>query len=260
MSTPVPVRLASTQLAGHAGLPLLMLGPSLGTSAIEVWSPVARLLGETYRVVAWDLPGHGASPSLKRPFTVADIARAVAALIPRYRADSTYIAGVSLGGAVALTVQLDSPGLAVAAAIICSGARIGSPNAWEERAAQVRSSGTGSLMASAAARWFSPTTVERSPSMVDSVTRSLRDVDDASYARCCEALAEYHVTDRLSEIDGPLLALWAEHDAVTPEGSAIEVARGVRNGTIDSVADASHLAPIEQPSQVAGLLGRFFGT
>jgi 3-oxoadipate enol-lactonase len=250
--------LASTQLAGHSGLPLLMLGPSLGTAAIDVWTPVAQLLGERYRVVAWDLPGHGASPAQKRPFTVADIARAVAELIPRYQAEQTYIAGVSLGGAVALTVQLDSPGLASAASLVCSGARIGSPRAWRDRAAQVRSSGTNSLVESAAARWFAPCTVEASPSMVDKVTRSLRDVDDASYARCCEALADYSVVDRLHEIDDRILALWAEFDAVTPEESSIEVARGVRTGTVGSVPNASHLAPMERPNHVAGLLDRFF--
>jgi 3-oxoadipate enol-lactonase len=250
------VTLASTLLAGGPEAPLLLVGPSLGTSGVELWSPVAAVLGNRYRVVAWDLPGHGASPAEKRKFSVADIAAAVVGLIPRWGSERTYVAGVSLGGAVTLTMQLEFPGRAVAASVICSGARIGEPAAWRERAAQVRSSGTASLVAGAPGRWFSP---EVPPALVDTFSRSLADVDDVSYARCCEALAEYRVTDRLDEVTDPVLALWGEHDRVTPEESAVEIASGVAHGTVARVSDASHLAPVEQPAVVAGMLDEFFG-
>lgn len=255
---PVNVTLASTLLAGESDAPLLLLGPSLGSTAEQLWRPAAEFLGERFKVVAWDLPGHGASPTEKRAFTVSDLARAVAGLVPRWGAEHTFSAGVSLGGAVALTMQLESPGLARAAAIICSGAEIGTPEAWRDRAAQIRSLGTASLVPTAAGRWFALSTLTGSAETVAAFTRTLAEVDDASYARCCEALAGYTVVDRLSEIETPILALWASHDQVTPEASALQIASGVHHGSVREVTDASHLAPVEQPGAVAGILTEFF--
>ncbi|TPW93426.1 alpha/beta hydrolase, partial [Schumannella luteola] len=49
--------IALTAPAGPDDAPLLVLGPSLGTSTI-LWEDAVPALAERYRVVAWDLPGH----------------------------------------------------------------------------------------------------------------------------------------------------------------------------------------------------------
>ena len=43
--------------------PLLVLGPSLGTSARTLWGACAERLTDRFHVVAWDLPGHGERPT-----------------------------------------------------------------------------------------------------------------------------------------------------------------------------------------------------
>ncbi|UUT36567.1 alpha/beta fold hydrolase [Microbacterium elymi] len=96
----VPV-LAVTEPIGPAEAPLLILGPSLGTSTI-MWEQVVPALAGPHRVALWDLPGHGASPAAVDPFTVAELADAVAALAAGFGADRIDYAGVSLGGAVGL--------------------------------------------------------------------------------------------------------------------------------------------------------------
>ena len=49
----------AVRLGGRPDLPLLVLGPSLGTSATTLWSAAAQHLARDFQVVAWDLPGHG---------------------------------------------------------------------------------------------------------------------------------------------------------------------------------------------------------
>ena len=56
------VRLTGAQ--HRAELPLLVLGPSLGTSATALWSACATHLTDAFDVVAWDLPGHGHNRSV----------------------------------------------------------------------------------------------------------------------------------------------------------------------------------------------------
>lgn len=90
-----------------------MLGPSLGTSAATLWNACTRVLTDDFDVVAWDLPGQGASAPARVPLTMADLAAAVLdaiapVLADRDRPDEPFhYAGDSIGGAVGLQLLLD---------------------------------------------------------------------------------------------------------------------------------------------------------
>src|SRR5690606_7495185 len=98
------------------GLPLLVLGPSLGTTATTLWTATAAGLTDAFDVVAWDLPGHGHNRSVpEEPFTMAGLAAGVLGVVddlltargePRA---SFFHAGDSVGGAVGLQLMLDAP-------------------------------------------------------------------------------------------------------------------------------------------------------
>ncbi|MDL9978484.1 alpha/beta fold hydrolase [Microbacterium sp. ASV49] len=246
--------LALTEPVGPADAPLVVLGPSLGTSTI-LWEDVVPALAADHRVVAWDLPGHGASAPAVEPFSVADLADAVASAIGDERFS---YAGVSLGGAVGLELMLRHPERIDRAAIVCSGAVIATPESWRDRAAQVRAQSTSPLIVGSAQRWFAPGSITAHPELTGRLLHALQDADDESYARCCEALAAYDVRDRLGEIAARVLAVWGAHDAVTTEASAVEVASGVRSGRAVGIPDASHLAPVDDPAAVTRLLRTFF--
>lgn len=248
--------LAFTEPVGPDGAPLLVLGPSLGTSTI-LWETVAPALAQTHRIVAWDLPGHGDSPAASVPFSVAGLADAVAAGVSALGVDSIRYAGVSLGGAVGLELLLRHPALVERAAILCSGAAIGTPDAWRERAAKVRAESTSALIIGSAQRWFAPGSIAAHPDLTGRLLHVLQNADDESYARCCEALAAHDIRDRLGEISAPVLAIWGGHDEVTPAASAHEIAAGVVDGSAAGIAGASHLAPVDAPEAVAALLNEF---
>ncbi|GAA5026451.1 alpha/beta hydrolase [Microbacterium fluvii] len=249
--------LTFTAPVGPDGAPLLVLGPSLGTSAI-LWETATPLLSERYRVTAWDLPGHGASAPTADAFTVDELADAVAAGAAALGADSILYAGVSLGGATGLALALRHPQLVEAAVIVASGAQLGTPESWHERAAKVRAESTSSLIVQSGQRWFAPDSVARIPVLSGRLFHALQDADDESYALCCEALAAYDVRDRLGEIAQPILALWGEFDQVAPVEKADEIAAGVRNGQAARIAGAAHLPPAEQPEATASALLAYF--
>jgi len=249
--------IAITEPSGPAGAPLLVLGPSLGTSTI-LWESTAALLRQRYRVAAWDLPGHGASPATTEPFTVGEVALGVLDAVDALGANRFLYAGVSLGGAAGLELLLHAQERVAAAAIICSGAKLGTTEGWVDRAITVRAQGTASLVIPSATRWFAPGSIERHPDLTGRLLHALRDADDESYALCAEALAIYDVRALLGNIETPVLAMWGEHDQVVGEPEAAEIGVGVRHGTAGMVAGAAHLAPVEEPAAVASLLIDFF--
>lgn len=256
--TQVPT-LTGTQLGGREGQPLLVLGPSLGTSVATLWGEVAPALGATHHVVGWDLPGHGHDRgSDGRPFTVADLARGVLELVDRTvgpRARFGY-AGDSLGGAVGLQLALDAPDRVDRVVAVCTGARIGDPAMWQERADLVRRAGTAAVVEGAAQRWFGPGFLERSPGVAGRLLDELRHVDRAGYAHACEALGDLDLRDRLGEIDAPVLAVAGSDDVATPVKGMRAVADGVRHGRLEVLDGVAHLAPAESPARVVELLRR----
>ncbi|MGW9112220.1 alpha/beta fold hydrolase [Microbacterium sp. NPDC055683] len=243
--------IALTAPVGPADAPLVVLGPSLGTSTI-VWESVVPLLSARFRVVCWDLPGHGAARPATEAFEVGDLADAVAAAV----GEPFLYAGVSLGGATGLELLLRHPDLVPRAAIVCASPRFADAQTWTDRAAQVRAQGTPVLVSASAGRWFD--SIARIPVLSGRLLHALSDADDESYALCCEALSRWDVTGRLGGIAAPVLAIAGVHDPVSPPAHAEAIAAGVVDGLAVVVPEASHLAPAEQPAAVAEQLIRHF--
>ena len=250
--------LAAVDFGGPVDGPLILLGPSLGTSAATLWGGVADRLVPRARVVGWELPGHGRSAPAAA-FTIADLAAAVLALADRLGAQTFHYAGDSVGGAVGLQVALDAPHRLSTATLMCTGAVIGTPDGWHERAATVRADGIAPIVAAAPQRWFAPGFVERHPGVAAALLDSLSRTDPQSYAWTCEALAGFDVARRLTEIAIPVLAVAGRDDVPTPPESLQRIATGVSNGELVVLDGVAHLAPAEAPDRVAALIARNVG-
>ncbi|WP_350003534.1 alpha/beta fold hydrolase [Pseudarthrobacter sp. WHRI 8279] len=238
--------------------PLLVVGPSLGTSTI-LWNRTASVLGNDYDVVAWDLPGHGVSPAATETFDVAALADAVVELVDSIApGEAFHYAGVSLGGATGLQLGIKHGERLKSLSVQCSGAKLGTPEGWLERAETVRSQGTPVMIQGSAERWFAPGFMEREPELSSRLLHALRDADRFSYAFCCEALAAFDVREDLGSIRVPTQVIAGALDGVAPPSFAEDVAAGITAGggtaTAVTLEGVAHLAPAEAPAHVAELM------
>jgi 3-oxoadipate enol-lactonase/4-carboxymuconolactone decarboxylase len=248
-----PPRLVGTDFGGPRDADLVLLGPSVGTSASTLWGAAAERLAEHVHVVGWDLPGHGRSPA--GPFRMPDLAAGVLALAEDIAPGSAFhYAGDSIGGAVGLQLLLDAPERLLSATLVCTGTVIGRPQDWAARAETVRASGTAAVVELASRRWFAAGFPDRRPDVVAELLGALRDTDDESYAQACEALASFDVTGRLAEIATPVLAIAGAEDVPTPPESLAHIASGVKDGRLVVLDGVGHLAPAEAPERIADLI------
>jgi 3-oxoadipate enol-lactonase/4-carboxymuconolactone decarboxylase len=246
-------RLVGTDFGGPQEAGLLLLGPSVGTSAATLWGAAAERLSEHMHVVGWDLPGHGRSPA--GAYRMRDLAAGVLALADDIAPGAAFhYAGDSIGGAVGLQLLLDAPERLLTAALLCTGAVIGRPEDWAARAATVRTAGTDAVVELAAQRWFAPGFVDRRPDVADALVDALRNTDDESYAQACETLAEFDVTERLAEITTPVLAIAGAEDVPTPPEGLARIASGVKDGRLIVLDGVGHLAAAEAAERVAELI------
>lgn len=261
MSVPTITAVRLSGAANRAELPLLVLGPSLGTSAATLWTQCATGLTDVFDVVAWDLPGHGYNHSVPdESFTMAELAAGVLRVLEdileqrdQFGRSFAY-AGDSVGGAVGLQLLLDEPDRVSSAVLLCTGARIGEPAMWTGRISQVSMSGTPVMVSGSADRWFAPGFLDRHPDTGSALLHALQDTDDRGYMQVCEALADFDVRDRLGEITSPVLAVSGSADGVTPTEGLREIAEGVKDGRLVELDGVAHLAPAEAPAEVARLV------
>lgn len=126
-------------LVGPPDAPPLLLGPSLGTSTM-VWEPQLPVLIHRFRVLRFDLPGHGGSPAnlLRDPgpgrTTVDDLASLVLDLVDHHGWERFHYAGISLGGAIGAYLATRHPNRVESLSLVCSSAHFGPPEPWHERA------------------------------------------------------------------------------------------------------------------------------
>ncbi|GHD06681.1 bifunctional 3-oxoadipate enol-lactonase/4-carboxymuconolactone decarboxylase PcaDC [Zhihengliuella salsuginis] len=256
-----------TDPAGAASRPAIVVGPSLGTGVEALWGTTAALLAERFTVIGWDLPGHAGADASDADYTMGELADAVAALVAALRAEGVvaakgaaplFYAGVSIGGAAGAQLGHDHPELFDGISIICSAAKIGTPEGWHERAELVAAAGTPTMVSGSAERWFAPGFLEAHPQVGTSLLHVLQNTDRHSYAHACRALAGYDLSGDLGAITAPVLAIAGAHDVVCPPADAETLAGGVADGRAAVVPSAAHLAPAEDPEATAELLGDFF--
>jgi 3-oxoadipate enol-lactonase/4-carboxymuconolactone decarboxylase len=253
-------RLPHHRVDGPEEGPPLVLGPSLGTG-LTLWDPQLDALARQYRVVRWDLPGHGGTPAgLLAPSgasaaSVPGLARLVLDLADSLGIARFAYAGVSLGGAVGAWLAAHHPERVHSLTLVCSSARFGDAGNWHERAALVRREGTGPVADTAADRWFTPA-FARTPEAAALVAGLRERVDPAGYAACCEALAHYDLRADLGRITAPTLVVAGRADPATPPAHARELADGIEDASLLELSGAAHLANAERPAPVlAALLG-----
>lgn len=239
------------RIDGPDDAPVLVLGPSLGTD-LHLFDAQVAGLADRFRVVRYDLPGHGGSPAPAGPYTMAGMAHDVVALLDRLGIDRFHYAGVSIGGAIGQQLTVDHPDRVLSLAVIASAARFADPESWPQRAATVRESGTETIVASRPGTWF-----VHSFAGTDEAQRllaMLRATTDEGYAGCCEAIATFDVRDRLASIGVPVLAIAGAEDPATPPDMVRVISDGVADGRFEVVPDAAHLLNAEQPERVTALL------
>lgn len=243
---------------GQGAPPTLLLHP-IGLSG-GCWAGVAAELAERHRVLTPDLAGHGASDRPRGPYTVEALADDVAALLRAEAGEPTLVAGLSMGGVVALALAQRHPELVGAVAVVNSLTRVPEPMVpfLQERAARIRSSGMAAVLDETTARWFTPGFAERDPAAVAEIRSQLSSADPEVHADAWLALAAVDVEPGLGALSQPVLVVTGALDPSSTEEAGARIAASVPDGRHVHLDGAGHMSPLEEPARIAGALLDFF--
>jgi 3-oxoadipate enol-lactonase/4-carboxymuconolactone decarboxylase len=241
------------RLDGPDGAPIVMFANSLGTT-LEMWGPQVAALEHRYRILRFDMRGHGRSPAPPGPYAVDELADDALALLDRLGIERVSFCGLSLGGTVGMTLAVRAPER-LERLVLCSTAlEFGLPEQWHERAATVRSQGLGAIAPAGMERWFTPAAPGE---LVERFDAMLRAQPPDGYAACCEALGAWDARGTLSSVRLPALTIAGDDDPVTPPAKLDAIRAELAGARSHVVPGARHMANSEQPHDFTRALAAF---
>lgn len=226
----------------------LVLSGSLATT-LEMWDPQMPSLIERFRVIRYDLRGHGRSPAGAAPFGVEDLGADLVGLLDRLGLERAHLCGLSLGGMATMWVAATAPERVDRLVLCATSTRIGTRQSWGERAAAVRAGGMASIADTVLGIWFTPGFRARRADDLDRFRGMLLSTDPDVYAACCDLLGRTDLADRLSSIRARTLAIAGSEDPSTPPEHARSLAAGIRGARTAVIDGAAHLVNVERPAE-----------
>lgn len=220
----------------------IIMVPGLGSDA-TVWERTIDALGRDYDCRIGDT---------LHDDSVAGMARRILDDAP----DRFALAGVSMGGMVALTILGMAPERVTHLALFDTNARADTP----EQIARRRVVNEAMLAATDLRALAAPTIAYMvHPKSDRDVHEALSDitirVGAATYARQNEAVAAREdLTPVLAQITVPTLVAVGADDLMTPVAMSQEIADAIPTATLHVIRDCGHLPPIEKPAEAAALL------
>jgi len=244
---------------GDPQAPAVVFSNSLGT-ILEMWQPQVAVFAEQYRVVCYDTRGHGGSPVTSGPYNFEMLGQDVLAIMDALEIEQAAFCGISMGGHTGLWLALHAAERFKAVAVCNSAAKIGTQQAWSERAQMLRTGGMQAmelLAETAPERWFTPEFIGQHEAVVKEMQAILAEQPPLGYAACCDALGSSDLRDQIASIRTPTLLLTGDADPVTTVADATAMHQAIEQSEL-AVIPASHLSNIEAPAEFNRVIKDFF--
>lgn len=236
-------------VTGREDAPVVVLSNSLGATH-AMWDAQTESLADHFRVVRYDMRGHGGSPVPAGPYDIDDLADDVVALLDTLGVERAHLVGLSLGAMTSMRMAARNPERVDRLVVLSTSARLAPASAWHERAATVRAHGTIAVAETVVGRWFTAPYLAAHPEVREQWVASIAATPAEGYASCCEVVAAMDLRDDLARITAPTLAIAGADDPATPPEHLRTIADNVADGRLLVVPGAAHLANVEQPEVV----------
>ncbi|PJI84767.1 alpha/beta fold hydrolase [Luteimicrobium subarcticum] len=229
----------------------------------RMWDEVARFLPDGLAVVAPDAPGFGDALLTESEPSIEGIADAVAEALAARGVERAVVAGMSMGGYVALALAERHPGLVAALGLVDTKSVADAPEARDNRlriADEAERTGSVAPVRGMREALLGETSRATRPDLVAEVGAWIEEQRPEAVAWAQRAMASRpDRTAVLAAYGGPVSVVVGVEDELTPIEQAehlVESSHDASEAALVLVPDAGHLAAVEEPEHVAGALAR----
>jgi len=231
-----------------SGQPLLFIH-GLGSSTRD-WELQVAEFSKSFKVITFDLRGHGQSDKPPGPYSMAMFASDTVGLLKALGVESANVVGLSLGGGVAFQLAIDAPALVKKLVIVNSAPALivrtfkDRLNVWQ-RFAIVKWLGMRKMGEVLSQRLFPKP--EHAAWRATFVERWAEN-DSRAYQDAMRAMIGWSVMDKLGSIQCPTLILTADQDYI-PVAVKEEYTKLIPGARWVVIPDTHHALPVEEPQK-----------
>jgi 3-oxoadipate enol-lactonase len=218
-----------------------------------------------YRVVMYDLRGHGGTSLGQPEGTLTQLGADLASLMDATGVDGAHIAGFSLGGTIAMRMAIDHPAKVRGLVLVATSSRVGRAAAdWYQQRVDMVKRNDPELRATLD-RDAADVYAESASELPDGLLiRRQSTADPHGYGNACAAMAALNAAPldpELSRISAPTLIVASELDRHCPPKAAQIIAAGIKGAAarvrLEIIPGAGHPIPVEKPGELAGSMNSF---
>jgi pimeloyl-ACP methyl ester carboxylesterase len=247
-------------LNGPDNAPVVVLIHGLGLNR-ACWQWTVPALTDRYRVLSYDLYGHGQSAPPSDTPNLTFFSQQLSTLLDHCGMDTAVLAGFSLGGMIARRFAQDAPDRTDALVILHSPHKR-SPEAQDailKRVEQACLEGPNSTVEAALERWFTRDFRQANPNMMDTVRRWVTANDIAIYHTIYRVLADGidEITAPTPPITCPTLVITGDEDYGNGPEMTHAIAREIDGAQTMILSGLRHMALAEAPDAINAPLRSF---
>lgn len=235
--------------------PVLMLAHSLGL-AYGVWDAQVADCERYFRVIRYDVRGHGASEATAGDYTIEQLALDALALADHLGAPRFAFCGLSIGGMIGQWLGVHARER-VTHLVIANSSPRPDADAFEARRRAVLDAGLAPVEPLAMGRFFSPAFLSANSAAVTWARRTLLGTNPVGYAGCCAAIRDMDLRAQLHEIRTPTLVICGTLDIPMPWTGHSEIMAGAIAGAVAVRLPAAHISNLETPRSFSAALHAF---
>ena len=240
---------------GPDDAPVLILAHSLGLES-GMWDAQAADCERFFRVLRYDLRGHGASETTAGDYTIELLGRDALALADHLGVSTFAFCGLSVGGMIAQWLGIHAPAR-LTRLVIANSSPHPDASILEARRRAVLDGGMGAVEAAAMGRFFSPAFLAANAPVIAWARRTLLGTNPVGYAGCCAAIRDVDMRTHLHEISVPTLIICGALDASMPWTGHSEIMAAAIAGSVAVRLPAAHVSNLETPRSFSAALHAF---
>ncbi|HVR67892.1 MAG TPA: 3-oxoadipate enol-lactonase [Verrucomicrobiae bacterium] len=253
MRAPVNGTEIAYRLDGPENAPVVVLSHSLSTT-MEMWRGQVPMLAAKYRVLRYDMRGHGESAAPQGSYNFDMLAKDVVGLLDHLKIERAAFVGISIGGMIGQGLGINH-GSRLSGLVLANTTSEPPPKEmWDERIAQVEKGGMESQVQSTLGRWFTEPYRRGNPAVMEWIAGMIRNTPTAGLIGCGRAIQSLGYANHLRKITAPTLVIAGDQDLGTTPAMGKVIAGRIPQAQFRVIKGASHISAVEKEAEFNDLL------
>ncbi|MDQ0468476.1 alpha/beta fold hydrolase [Labrys wisconsinensis] len=236
--------------------PVLALSNSIATS-LHMWDRSVPELGRSFRLLRYDLRGHGASDAPMGAYSLDRLGRDVVELLDFLDIRRAHFLGLSLGGFVGQWLGIHAPDRIERLILSNTASWLASELPFDEQIRTVLAATDMKAIADGFMRnWFPAAMLAAPNPIVDEFRAMVLTTPPHGLAGCYAALRDVDLRRTIALITAPTLVIGGEDDTVTRASHSKAIAATIPKAEL-VLLPGVHILNVEQPDRFVGAVTSF---